>query len=232
MKPLTGLFLKIVLPMVIVAGVTERAAGAETVPRGCSSRCKEQYLAMPKYRQAVSRNAEREVLKKAFGEPVRQTVGNTDQLLRYRGKAFDFFVLSDSAGKEKLLGIVVKGNAAYARIPSLNMGTGMPTKWYYTANDITLGFALERCLDEFSGPHSRAYVLTPSCYFGKPGHYNYFAFQYSLVNQPCLKDIETLGLSEGLKKCPQNLPATAVYIWDDSVAEDAKQLAEFIASER
>jgi hypothetical protein len=133
-----------------------------------------------------------------------------------------------------LLGIFVKGTPAYARIPTLEMsrymGEGKPIKRYFTANDITLGFALEECHDEFSSPYSHSYVLSPSCYFGKPGHYNYFAFQYSLVNQPCLKDIETLGLNEGLKKCPQNLPAKAVYIWDETVAEDARELAEFLAS--
>jgi hypothetical protein len=90
MKLFTSEFLKILLlPMIVAA--TGTPAGAEAVPAGCKARCKEQYLAMPKYSDAFSGDAERAVLKKAFGEPVRQAVGNTDQLLRYQGNAFDFF---------------------------------------------------------------------------------------------------------------------------------------------
>jgi hypothetical protein len=214
--------------------IAQVAALAEKVPAGCKAQCRAQYLAMIKYNDAFNRAEESAVLKKAFGEPVRQAVGKTDQLQRWRGKEFDFFELLDGAGKVKLEGIFVKGNPAYARIHPLDMaesmGPGKPDKWYLTAKDLSLGYTLEDCHNDFSGPYAHSYVLSPSCYFGKPGHYSYYAFQYSLLNQPCLKDIETFGLNEGLKKCPQNLPATAVYIWDDNVAYASRELAEFLAS--
>jgi hypothetical protein len=50
------------------------------------------------------------------------------------------------------------------------------------------------------------------------------------VNQPCLKDVETLGAAEGLKKCPQDLKPVAIYVWAETVAQDARELAEFLAS--
>jgi hypothetical protein len=234
MKPLAKLFLL----LFAVVGVTDHASSAEKVPARCTARCKEQYSAIIKYNSdAFSHDEERQILRKAFGEPVRQSVGNADQLLRYRGKDFDYFELSDSAGKLKLLGVLATGNPAHARIPGLQMGEakepGKPTKWYFTANDLTLGYVLEDCpAGRGFVPSFRSTVLTQGCYFGKPGHYNYYAFQYSLVKQPCLKDVETLGLMEGLKKCPQHLPAMAVYIAEETVAEDARELAEFFASER
>ncbi len=237
MKQRIVALLKILLPMLVGAAVTEHATGAETVPRGCTSRCKEQYQAIPKYDHAFNGDKEEKaILKKAFGEPVSQPVGDTDSLVRYHGQVFDFFTLVDSAGTAKLIGVVARGNPAYARIPDLDMGEyqgkGKPTKWYFTLADLSLGYTLGDCHDDFSGPYAGSYVLTPACYFGRPGHYSYFAFQYSLVNQPCLKDIESLGLQAGLKKCPQNLPATAAFIWDQSVARLAKPVADIFAAEK
>jgi hypothetical protein len=127
MKSVTGLCFAVLL--LLVAAKTGHAAEDDenTPPAGCVAQCRAQYLGIVKYSDAFNRAQEMKALK-VFGKPIRQAVGDTDHLMRWRGKEFDFFELLGGDKKIKLEGIFVKGNPAYAPIPS----------YLLTANGITL----------------------------------------------------------------------------------------------
>ncbi|MGO9543218.1 MAG: caspase domain-containing protein [Rhodomicrobium sp.] len=119
----------------------------------------------------------------------------------YNPGPFVLYIVRTQEGQRLGYGIKLDGSVKSIKtpVPLLDVGYGTSDKnikWFRNVNDFTLHDLQEHCNGDIQGPYTRSYYYTsPTCYFGRGGSFQNYAFGLDLHqydNSRCPKDESNL----------------------------------------
>ncbi len=119
----------------------------------------------------------------------------------YNPGPFVLYIVRTEEGQRLGYGIKLDRNvkSVKAPMPLLDVGYGISDKnirWFRNINDFTLKDLQEHCNGDIQGPYTRSYYYTtPTCYFGRGGNFQNYAFGLDLHqydNALCPRDESNL----------------------------------------